>query len=54
MEGYIAAQWILLDLNDVVVHIFQTPAREFYRLADLWPAVPVLAADGDDREDPSP
>jgi ribosome-associated protein len=48
VEGYTAAQWILLDLNDVVVHIFQAPARDFYRLDDLWPAVPILA---DDRKD---
>jgi ribosome-associated protein len=54
MEGYAAAQWILLDLNDVVVHIFQAPARDLYRLDDLWPAVPVLADDREDQEDPAP
>ena len=29
-------QWILLDYSNVVVHIFQTPYREFYKLEDLW------------------
>jgi ribosome-associated protein len=54
MEGYAAAQWILLDLNDVVVHIFQAPARDLYRLDDLWPAVPVLADDRENQRDPAP
>ena len=42
-EGYTAAQWILLDLNDVVVHIFQPSARDLYRLDDLWPSAGILA-----------
>ena len=28
--------WIILDYGDIVVHIFQTEYREFYRLEDLW------------------
>jgi ribosome-associated protein len=40
MEGYQAGQWILVDLNDVVVNIFQTPARELYRLESLWARSP--------------
>jgi ribosome-associated protein len=28
--------WIILDYGDVVVHVFQTQYREFYRLEDLW------------------
>ena len=28
--------WIIQDFGDVVVHIFQTPYRNFYRLEDLW------------------
>ena len=40
MEGYQAGQWILVDLNDVVVNIFQAPARELYRLESLWGASP--------------
>jgi ribosome-associated protein len=42
MEGYAAGQWILLDINDIVVHIFQQETRELFRLADLWPSAPVL------------
>ena len=40
MEGYQAGQWILVDLNDVIVNIFQTQTRELYRLESLWAASP--------------
>ncbi len=36
-EGYQEADWVLADLNDVIVHIFQESARERYRLESLWP-----------------
>jgi ribosome-associated protein len=36
VEGKQNAQWILLDYFDVVVHLFQRPAREFYNLEALW------------------
>ena len=35
-EGYQEGQWVLVDLNDVIVHIFQEPVREMYRLENLW------------------
>lgn len=35
-EGYQEGEWILVDLNDVIVHIFLQPARERYRLETLW------------------
>ena len=50
MEGNTVGQWILLDLNDVIVHIFQTDARDLFRLEDLWTGSPVLA-DTRRRED---
>ena len=36
MEGKQTGQWILLDLNDVVVNIFQESVRDLYKLESLW------------------
>jgi ribosome-associated protein len=36
MEGYQAGAWVLLDLNDVIVHVFQREARLFYNIEGLW------------------
>ena len=36
VEGYMNAEWILMDYFDVVVHIFQREKRTFYRLEQLW------------------
>jgi ribosome-associated protein len=35
-EGKAEAEWVLLDFGDVIVHLFQAPAREFYGLERLW------------------
>lgn len=36
IEGYSLKEWILIDVTDVVIHIFHQPAREFYDLEGLW------------------
>lgn len=36
MEGFEAGQWILLDCNDIIIHIFQEDVRDLYRLEELW------------------
>ena len=36
VEGYHNAYWILLDYNDVVLHIFNEESRSFYNLERLW------------------
>lgn len=36
IEGYSAAEWILMDYGDFIVHIFEKNAREFYDLERLW------------------
>lgn len=36
MEGYKSGDWILLDLNDIIVHIFQDDNRGFYNVEGLW------------------
>lgn len=40
MQGLENDFWIILDFGDVVVHIFLTEYREFYRLEDLWADAP--------------
>ena len=41
-EGQNTGQWILVDLNDVVVHLFQDDARTLYNLEGLWRDTPVI------------
>lgn len=36
MEGFQQGAWILVDLNDVLVHIFQADNRGFYNIEGLW------------------
>lgn len=35
-EGYRSGRWILLDFNDIIVHIFHKEERDFYNLERLW------------------
>ena len=41
-EGQQAAQWILIDYVNVVVHIMQEEPRSFYRLEEMWSDAPLL------------
>lgn len=36
IEGYNSANWILLDYNDIIVHIFDKESRGFYDLERMW------------------
>ena len=35
-DGYANAQWIAMDYGDIMVHVFQSEPRDFYRLESLW------------------
>ncbi len=36
IEGYVESRWILLDYGDVVIHLFDADARDYYDLESLW------------------
>lgn len=39
-EGIEASRWILIDLGDVIVHVFDESMRGFYDLESLWGDAP--------------
>jgi ribosome-associated protein len=44
IEGLPAADWVLIDADDVIVHLFRPEVRTFYNLERMW-------AFGDDAKD---
>ena len=42
VEGFFEGEWGALDYGDVIVHVFEDAAREYYDLEHLWNAAPSL------------
>lgn len=35
-EGMTDGNWVIIDANDVIVHLFRPAVRQFYKIEDLW------------------
>jgi len=46
IEGYDESRWIVLDYGNVVVHLFDAPARDYYSLEELWADSPRVKIPG--------
>ena len=44
-EGLNEGTWVLLDYNDIVIHIFYAETRRFYDIEGLWHDAPRVALD---------
>ena len=42
-EGYQSGNWVILDLGDMIAHVFKHDIRKYYDLERLWGDVPVIA-----------
>lgn len=42
IEGYHGSRWVLLDYGDLVIHVLDPSAREFYALEQLWADAPCV------------
>ena len=42
-EGLTDANWVIVDANDVIIHLFRPAVREFYKIEELWQIQPSRA-----------
>ncbi|WP_210366913.1 ribosome silencing factor [Bacillus sp. REN3] len=41
MEGFDEARWVLIDIGDIVAHVFHRDERTYYNLERLWGDAPI-------------
>jgi len=41
LEGFDEAKWVLVDLGDVIAHVFHRDERGYYNLEKLWGDAPI-------------
>lgn len=46
VEGQPACDWVLIDADSVIVHVFRPEVREFYHLEKMWAADPAPVTAG--------
>lgn len=44
IEGMETGDWVLIDMGDVIVHLFKPETREFYNIEKMW-SIPAVASD---------
>jgi ribosome-associated protein len=54
MEGLAAADWVLIDAGDVIVHLFRPEVRSFYNLERMWAFGDESAATASPSNPPAP
>lgn len=54
IEGLPAADWVLIDLGDVIVHLFRPEVRSFYNLEKMWAFDGPSGSTGPGRAPPKP
>ncbi|MFK2824436.1 ribosome silencing factor [Bacillus sp. B190/17] len=47
MEGFDEARWVLIDLGDIIAHVFHRDERLYYNLERLWGDAPELDVQGE-------
>jgi ribosome-associated protein len=50
VEGERTGRWVLMDYDDVIIHIFYEPIREFYDIERLWSDAPRMEVRDDATE----
>jgi len=50
LEGKATCDWVLIDAEDIIVHLFRPEVREFYNIEKMW-GVPLPGGADDQTQD---